>query len=151
MALVEDISEIASSVLASIDGYLVEVTVRGETGGSVVEVFIDTDRGVTADECAHVNRHVSSEIEKRNLIPGRYRLEVSSPGLERSLKFVRQYTKNVGRRMKIISHSADRQIVTEGILQTVKDGTLVLTTKEEPEKIFAIEEIREAYVLPQFK
>jgi ribosome maturation factor RimP len=151
MALVDDISKIAASILPSIDGYCVDVSIRGERGGSVVEVFVDTDRGVTADECAQVNRYVASEIENQNLIPGRYRLEVSSPGLDRPLKLARQYKKNIGRRVKIVSLSAGSQTASEGILQAVTETTLTLATKEKQEQSFALNEIREAYVLPQFK
>ncbi len=149
MALIEKISEIASTILQSIDGYLVDVIVRGERGGSIVEVFVDTDKGVTADECGQVNRYISSEIEKQNLISGRYRLEVSSPGLDRPLKMVRQYKKNIGRQIKIVSSVDDQK--SEGVLQNVNDTTLTLTTKEKLEKSFALNDIREAYVLPQFK
>lgn len=149
MALIEKISEIASTILQSIDGYLVDVIGRGERGGSIVEVFVDTDKGVTADECGQVNRYISSEIEKQNLISGRYRLEVSSPGLDRPLKMVRQYKKNIGRQIKIVSSVDDQK--SEGVLQNVNDTTLTLTTKEKLEKSFALNDIREAYVLPQFK
>ena len=151
MALIENISEIATTILQSIDGYLVDVNVHGEKGGSIVEVFVDTDKGVTADECAQVNRYVSSELEKQNLIPGRYRLEVSSPGLDRPLKTIRQYKKNIGRKVKIVSSVDDQKNAVEGIIQNVNDTTLTLTTKEKQEKSFALDDIREAYVLPQFK
>jgi len=151
MALVDDISKIAAAVLPSIDGYLVDVSIRGERGGSVVEVFVDTDRGVTADECGKVNRYIAVEIENQNLIPGRYRLEVSSPGLDRPLKLARQYKKNIGRRVKILSVSAGSQTEAEGILHAVNETTLTLTTKEREEQSFVLDEIREAYVLPQFK
>ncbi len=152
MALIENISEITSTILQSIDGYLVDVSVRGERGGSIVEVFVDTDKGITADECAHVNRYVSSEIEKQNLISGRYRLEVSSPGLDRPLTMVRQYKKNIGRQVKIVSSVDDQKsAIVEGVLQNVNDTTLTLTTKETQEKSFALNDIREAYVLPRFK
>jgi len=151
MALVEDISNLAASLLPSIDGYLVDVTIRGERGGSIVEVFVDTDRGITADECAKVNRHISSGIEEQNLIPGRYRLEVSSPGLERPLKLLRQYKKNIGRQVKIISSLGGQPTAAEGTLQAVSETTVTLATKEKQEKSFALDEIQEAYVLPQFK
>ena len=151
MALIENISEIASTIVQSIDGYLVGVNVRGEKSGSIVEVFVDTDKGVTADECAQVNRYVAAELEKQNLIPGRYRLEVSSPGLDRPLKTVRQYKKNIGRQVKIISSADDQKNAVEGVLQDVNEATLTLRTKEKQERSFALNEIREAYVLPQFK
>ncbi len=151
MPLITDISEIASAILQPIDGYLIDVNVRSERGGSIVEVIADTDKGITADECAHVNRYVSSELERQNLITERYRLEVSSPGLDRPLKVFRQYRKNTGRHVRIVSSVDGKTSVTEGVLQGVSETTLTLTTKEKQEKSFALTDIQEAYVLPQFK
>ena len=71
MALIEDISEIASSILQSIDGYLVDVACAASGEGSIVEVFVDTDKGMTADQCAQVNRHISSELERAKFDPGK--------------------------------------------------------------------------------
>ena len=151
MTLIEKISEIALSTLQLFDGYVVEVNIRGERGSSIVEVFVDTDKGITADQCARVNRHLSAELDRLNLISGRYRLEVSSPGLDRPLKLGRQFNKNIGRQLKIISSVDNRKTATEGILQTAGESTLTLVTRDGGERIFALNDIQEAYVLPKFK
>jgi ribosome maturation factor RimP len=151
MALIENIFEIAAAGLQDIGGYVVDVSVRGERGSSIVEVFVDTDQGITADQCAQVNRSVSSELERQNLISGRYRLEVSSPGLDRPLKLVRQFRKNIGRRFKIIAPVENQKTATEGILQEASETTLTLITNDKQERSFALNDIQEAYVLPQFK
>ena len=151
MTLIESISEIALSILQTIGGYVVDVNIRGERGSSIVEVFVDTDQGITADQCAQVNRYVSSELDRLNLISGRYRIEVSSPGLDRPLKLGRQFKKNVGRQLKIISLGDTQKTATEGILEDVSETTLTLLTRNEGEKFFALNDIQEAYVLPQFK
>ena len=139
MALIESISEIASTILQSIDGYLVDVNVRGERGGSIVEVFVDTDKGITADECAQVNRYVSSELEKQNLISGRYRLEVSSPGLDRPLTMVRQYKKNIGRQVKIVTSVDDQNNAVEGVLAERERCNTDIDDKREAGKVFCTE------------
>ena len=151
MALIENIFEIAAAGLRDIGGYVVDVSVTGERGSSIVEVFVDTDQGITADQCAQVNRSVSSELERQNLISGRYRLEVSSPGLDRPLKLVRQFRKNIGRRFKIIAPVENQKTATEGILREASETTLTLITNEKQERFFALNDIQEAYVLPQFK
>ena len=151
MALIENIFEIAAAGLRDIGGYVVDVSVTGERGSSIVEVFVDTDQGITADQCAQVNRSVSSELERQNLISGRYRLEVSSPGLDRPLKLVRQFRKNIGRRFKIIAPVENQKTATEGILREASETTLTLITNEKQERSFALNDIQEAYVLPQFK
>lgn len=151
MTLIENISEIALSKLQPIDGYVVEVNMRGERGSSIVEVYVDTDNGITADQCAQVNRHLATELDRLNLISGRYRLEVSSPGLDRPLKLGRQFIKNIGRQLKIISSDDSGKNATEGILQNANESTLTLVTRDKGERIFALNDIQEAYVLPKFK
>jgi ribosome maturation factor RimP len=64
---------------------------------------------------------------------------------------VRQYKKNIGRQVKIITSFDDQKNTVEGVLENVNDATLTLTTNEKQEKSFALNDIREAYVLPQFK
>ena len=151
MALVEDISGMVEASLVAINGFLVDVNIRGEKGSSVIEIFVDTDKGITADECAQVSRSIASELDRRNMIAGRYRLEVSSPGLDRPMKSVRQLRKNVGRQVSITSAAAGGNGPVEGTLQEVTDAAVTVVTKEKREQTFAVNEIREARVLPQFR
>lgn len=60
----------------------------GAGGGGVLRVTIDTPVGdgrVPVDRCAEVSREIESNLDAAGTIPGRYRLEVSSPGLDRLL------------------------------------------------------------------
>jgi len=151
MTLIESISEIADACVARVNGFLVDVNIRGEKGSSVIEIYVDTDNGITADECAQVSRAIALELDQRSLIAGRYRLEVSSPGLDRPMKSVRQYRKNVGRRVSIIPAAPGENAPVEGTLQTVTEAAVTVKTKDKGERIFAVNDIREARVLPQFK
>ena len=148
---IDKISEAAESALRLFDGYIVEVAVRGERGSSIVQVFIDTDEGVTADQCALVSRQLSTELDRLNIIPGRYRIEVSSPGLERPLKLPRQFKKNIGRQFKIVSRSESGTTTSSGILKEVSPSSLTLATKDMELLTFALDGIEEAFVVPKMK
>ena len=80
---------------------LVDLTFRGDHHLQIIEVFIDGVKGVTADDCESVSRAVDEAIEKENLIKSKYRLDVSSPGAERPLKFLLQYIKHVNRKFEV--------------------------------------------------
>ena len=102
---------------------LVDLEVAGSHGRPVVRAYVDTEEGITLDECARLSRLLESELERAGAVPERYVLEVSSPGIERPLtrrahyeRFlghaieVRLYTKREGRKKYV------------GTLDRVEDG-----------------------------
>jgi ribosome maturation factor RimP len=145
------ISEAAESALRLFDGYVVDIVVRGERGSTIVQVFIDTDQGITADQCALVSRHLSLELDRTNLIAGRYRIEVSSPGLDRPIKLARQFKKNIGRQVKVVTRLDNGGAAVSGILQDVSALSLTLLTQNEETLFFPLDGIEEAFVIPQLK
>ena len=147
--LFEQISRFTTPILEPIKGFLVDLNMRGEGGTTVLEVFVDTDNGITADECAEVSRRVSAEIERQSIFTGRYRIEVSSPGLERPLKLERQFRKNIGRQLRIVTNANSEPLT--GILEVVTETSLTLSTREKHSVPVALKDIRETYVLPRFK
>jgi len=65
---------------------LVDVETVGYGGGLTVRVFLDKSGGVSVEDCARVSRALEDQFEASKLIPGRYFLEVSSPGIDRPLR-----------------------------------------------------------------
>lgn len=106
--------------------FLVDLVFRGEQSGRVLEVFVDTDEGVSTDLCAEISRGISSALDRENIIQGRYYLVVSSPGLDRPLKFQRQYRRHVGRILAVRYREESELRDIEGELETVSDAWIVL-------------------------
>ena len=79
-----------------------------------VDVFIDSDVGVTFEKCQKISRYLEHYIDEEGWLGEKYVLEVSSPGITRPLKLKRQYPKNIGRKVEVK--------LLEGKAQT---GTLV--------------------------
>ena len=65
-------------------------------GSAFLRLYIDTDAGITVDDCERVSRAVSEVLDAEDPIPGQYTLEVSSPGLERPLRTAGQFARFVG-------------------------------------------------------
>ncbi|MFA4924882.1 MAG: ribosome maturation factor RimP [Ignavibacteriaceae bacterium] len=76
---------------------LIDFLFRGFHNSTVIEVFIDGEKSVSVDDCAKVSREINEKIEAENLFEASYRLEVSSPGVERPLKFLHQFKKHINR------------------------------------------------------
>jgi ribosome maturation factor RimP len=105
--------------------FVVDIALRNERGGKLVQAFVDTDSGITIDECANISREFARHLDQSNLIQTSYRLEVSSPGIDKPMRLLRQYQKNVGRRFKVTYEGAGP---FQGKLQGVRGEVLDFLT-----------------------
>src|SRR5262245_57723288 len=71
--------------VASLGFELADLELHISRGRGLLRIFIDSDEGVTVDDCEAVSRQVSSVLDVADPIAGGYSLEVSSPGLDRRL------------------------------------------------------------------
>ena len=107
--------------------HMIDLVVRGEKRGRVVQVFVDSESGVTIDQCTAISRTVAESLSRGRLLQGQYRLEVSSPGTDRPLKYPWQYGKHVGRPLRVKM----RTVVVKGTLSSADDTDIVLETGAE--------------------
>ena len=80
---------------------LVDVAFRRESGRRVLSVVVDRDGGVDLDTIAELAEKVSRRLDVEGFAPGPYALEVSSPGIERSLKRPNEFQRCVGETVKV--------------------------------------------------
>lgn len=67
-----------------------------------VKVYLDGDQGITIETCVRLNRKLYKTIEEAGIFPaGEFSLEVSSPGIDEPLTLLRQYQKNIGRKVEV--------------------------------------------------
>ncbi len=94
-----------------------------ELAGRVLKVEIDAPGGTTLVTCARFSQALSAELDLIDALPGRYLLEVSSPGVERRLYRPADFSRAVGARVRI----ATPQRTWEGRLLAADDSTVKLT------------------------
>lgn len=97
----QQIREIAERVASSEGLEVVDVELRGGASNGVVRIFIDRPEGVTHGDCEMLSRQMGPMLDVEDLIPGPYRLEVSSPGLERKLVKPSDYERFEGKKALI--------------------------------------------------
>jgi len=103
----------------------VEVTLRTEGGRWILRVTIDCEGGVTVDHCSRVSRELGVHLDVEDLIPVKYYLEVSSPGLDRPLKDEKDFERFSGRRVLIKMHqSVSGRKKIGGTLVGIVDGVV---------------------------
>jgi ribosome maturation factor RimP len=127
-------SELRETVERAVErrgAHLIDLVERGHQGRPVLEVFIDTESGVTTDLCAEVSREISISLDHTGLLLGPYRLDVSSPGIERPLIFPWQYRKHLHRKLKVTVRTPGGTEVQEGILVETSDSGVTLQVGKE--------------------
>jgi ribosome maturation factor RimP len=99
--VIERVDRLASPVLLSEGLELVEVEYRREPRGWVLRLYVDKEGGITLDDCAQISREIGRNLDVEDFITTPYVLEVSSPGLTRSLKTEKDFMKYRDRLVKV--------------------------------------------------
>jgi ribosome maturation factor RimP len=136
-------------IVHSADFLLIDTIIRGTEKIPVIEVFIDSAKGVTTEECANISRQLHDFLEDDEIINQAYRLDVSSPGVDRPLKFLEQYQKNIDRKFKIKYNNNETTSEFEGKLKSVNNTQLCFNVKKE-EVIVDFDQVVSAKVLISF-
>jgi ribosome maturation factor RimP len=99
--LVKGIRALAERIIISEDMELVDMEYRLQGKNWLLRFYIDREGGVTLDDCADISRQLSVAFDIEDLIPHKYLLEVSSPGINRPLVKDSDYKKYVGEKVKL--------------------------------------------------
>jgi ribosome maturation factor RimP len=133
MQPLDRVRAIAERVAASRGLEIWDVQNKREAQGQVVRVFIDRpgpaatpEESVSIEDCAEVNREMSTILDVEDPLPFAYTLEVSSPGLDRPLRQPEDYRRFAGRLAKVVvSEAVDNQKAFEGRLRGLEDDAVL--------------------------
>lgn len=103
---------------------LIDVVIRGDSRNQVVEIFIDNEEGVSAEDCAELSKLVNLYFEDTLQIDSKYRLDVSSPGVDRPLKYLVQFKKHLNRNFEIKFIENDKKQKLTGELKSIDGDNL---------------------------
>ena len=110
----------------------VKLEVVGSPKNPIVRLYIDRPGGVSIKHCAQVSRAIGLVLEETDPFPGRYLLEVSSPGNNRPLTREEHFVRYIGREARVHFKDAESGKKTyTGHIRSCINGLLVLTTEED--------------------
>jgi len=122
----DKVYDLLSSPISTVGVELLDV----EWTGATLRLVIDAEGGVTTGRLAEVNRLVSPLLDQHDPVPGRYMLEVSSPGIERPLRRIDHFRRAVGEQVIVkLETWADIRRV-RGELLSVDDDAVTVAVVE---------------------
>ena len=147
MAETPDLTALIAPEAAALGFDLVRVKLFGGKGDLTLQVMAERPdtRQLTIDDCAELSRRISDvldalEAEGRDPITEEYRLEVSSPGIDRPLTRLKDFADWTGHEARIVlAAPIDGRKVLTGLLKGVEGDTITIyvATKGEMELPFA--------------
>ncbi len=120
------VEDIARKICQDMHLALYDIDEKMSGKGRIVTVYLTKIGGVTLDECAAFSRALADELETFDLIPDRYFLEVSSPGLERPLKLKSHYVSAINEKVAVQWSDGEAKRSTMGTLTEVNQDTIKL-------------------------
>jgi len=126
----------------------IEYLIQGKH--SLLRVYIDSDKGITLDDCTQVSHQVSGLLDVEDVIKGQFNLEVSSPGSDRPLFTLAHFQKYIGNEIKIrLSMSVENRRKFIGRLCAVNEKDVVFNVDDTEIRI-NFDNIEKANLVPDF-
>lgn len=143
--IIDKLRDFLQGFLPTMELELFDVQFRREGHGWVLRVFIDSEAGVTLEDCSRVSRELGRYLDVEDFIDHAYHLEVSSPGLERPLRSVEDFRRYCGRKARVKVHEAiDGEKVFEGMIEKIEDELIYLRLDDDRFVQFSFEKINKA-------
>src|SRR6187399_1905070 len=134
MGMVLDRNRIRQLVAMAVEslGYeLVDFELKGAANSSILRIYIDKPDGIAHSDCGLVSEQVGTVLDVEDVIPHKYTLEVSSPGLDRKLVKESDFSRFEGKLAKIQTRiPLHHQKVFKGRLKGLRDGSVVLQSPQ---------------------
>lgn len=144
-----EISGKIKEAVAELGYLLIDIEFKGQSKDSIIGVFVDNKIGVTTEDCVRISRILGDLIEDQNLIDSKYRLNVSSPGVDRPLKFIEQYTKNINKELEVTYAQNEQTKNIVARLNKIEGNNLFFEFKKEV-LVINFDDIKIAKVLISF-
>ena len=125
--LIDEIWNLVEPVITAHGLEILEIEYRREPAGWVLRIFLDAERGISVEDCAEISRIAGDLLDMADLIQTSYNLEISSPGIDRPLRKLEHFQKQLGNIIEIrtISPIQDRRNFKGKLKQADSEGIII--------------------------
>ncbi len=132
--IAERVRELLFPVVLEAECYLWDVEYVKEGAEMILRIVIDSNEGITLDDCERVTRAIDPVLDEADPIESSYRLEVTSPGVERPLTRPDHYTACIGDEVEVrLFAPMNGSKTLRGILTAAEEKSFTLTLPDESE------------------
>ena len=136
------VETLAATAVEQIGYELVDVEWKTTEGNPHIVVYIDSVEGVTLEDCQKVSKYLGEVLDRKDPLPSKYFLEISSPGIERRLKKEDDFERFKGRDIKVKTlQKVDGSRNFRGILKDFTNNTLTIMLENGEEKDINLKDI----------
>ena len=126
-ALVTQIYEMVKPIADELNYEIYHIEYVKENGEYYLRIYIEKEGGITLSDCEALSRRVSDLMDEKDPIPEAYFLEVSSPGLNRTLFTEAHYKRFVGREVMVkLTKAIEGKKSIKGILKEVNEDNIIV-------------------------
>ena len=126
-ALVTQIYEMVKPISDELNYEIYHIEYVKENGEYYLRIYIEKEGGITLSDCEALSRRVSDLMDEKDPIPEAYFLEVSSPGLNRTLFTEAHYKRFVGREVMVkLTKAVEGKKSIKGILKEVNEENIIV-------------------------
>ncbi len=145
----DTLAELVRPVVEGLGYELWDLEYLAGRGHGLLRVYIDAATGITLEDCERVSRAVSEVLDAADPVPGHYTLEVSSPGLERTLRTAGQFARFVGQSVYVeLREPLDGRRRYKGWLRAAGADTVEIEV-DGRRQVLPIAGIRKAHLAPE--
>lgn len=119
------IKELAEERIEELDRglYIVDIVIGGDNR---IMVEVDKEEGsVAIEDCISISRNIEHNLDRE---VEDFSLEVSSAGLDQPFRVLKQYLKNVGKEVKVVTHEHGKSV--QGLLKVANEDGIIIEKKE---------------------
>lgn len=147
----DKVKEAAGQILDKEGLELIELTWRRHGRRMVLRFLVDKpDSAISMAECIHLNEAIGELLDKKDLIQTNYTLEVSSPGLDRPLVERKDFERNIGRKVRLVTTPLGKEEVLVGKLGEVDEENIVIIKKDGSHNVIPRKTIAKARLEVEF-
>ena len=126
-ALVNQIYEMVKPIADELNYQIYHIEYVKENGEYYLRIYIEKEGGITLSDCEALSRRVSDVMDEKDPIADPYFLEVSSPGLNRTLFTEEHYKRFIGREVMVrFTKAIDGKKNAKGILKEVNEDNIIV-------------------------
>ena len=123
----DQLIELLGPVVSELGYELWELEYTGQSGNGLLRLYIDSDEGISVEDCERVSRAVSAAMDVADPIASNYTLEVSSPGLDRVLAKREHFVRYTGEPVRVeMSRAVGGRKRFSGMLVKVEGDAITL-------------------------